>query len=97
MSKQEAWMELSIGGMDIVVEKSIGLKLYDILTSGEGVHRRHYDWEDKMHWVDVLAPDQVCLKYIPAGEFGIMKIVGANKLEERRQKERIERELRNKV
>jgi hypothetical protein len=96
MSKQEAWMEISMGGNAIVVEKSIALKLFEILTSGEGVYRRQYDWSDKMHWVDVVDPEQVSLKYIPAGEFAVMKIVGANKEVERRAKETAEREERER-
>jgi hypothetical protein len=96
MSKQEAWMEISMGGNAIVVEKSIALKLFEILTSGEGVYRRQYDWSDKMHWVDIVDPEQVSLKYIPAGEFAVMKIVGANKEVERRAKETAEREERER-
>lgn len=96
MSKQEAWMEVTMAGQAFVVEKSIALKLFDILTSGEGVYRRQYDWNDKMHWVDVVDPEQVALKYIPAGEFAIMKIVGANKEIERQAKEAAEREERER-
>jgi hypothetical protein len=96
MSKQEAWMEITMGGNAIVVEKSIALKLFDILTSGEGVYRRDYDWRDKLYWVDVVTADQVALKYIPAGEFAVMKIVGANKEVERQAKEAAEREEREK-
>jgi hypothetical protein len=95
MSKQEAWMEITMGGNALVVEKSIALKLFDILTSGEGVYRRDYDWKDKLYWVDVVTTDQVALKYIPAGEFAVMKIVGANKEEERRTKEAAERAERD--
>lgn len=96
MSKQEAWMEVTMAGSTFIVEKSIALKLFDLLTSGEGVYRRQYDWSDKMHWVDIVDPEQVTLKYIPAGEFAVMKIVGANKEVERQAKEAAEREERER-
>lgn len=96
MSKQESWMEICMAGNHIVVEKSIALKLFDILTSGEGVYRRQYDWNDKLYWVDMVEADQVSLKYIPAGEFAVMKIVGANKEVERQAKEAAERTEREK-
>lgn len=89
-----AYMELQIKNTTIIVEKEIAMKLFDILSSGEGVYERSYDWEDKMHWVEPVLPDFITLKFVPEGEFGIMKIVGANKIEERRQKERAEREER---
>lgn len=96
MSKQESWMEICMGGNHIVVEKSIALKLFDILTSGEGVYHRQYDWNDKLYWVDVVNADQVSLKYIPAGDFAVMKIVGANKQIERQAKEAAERAERER-
>lgn len=89
-----AYMELQIKNTTIVVEKDIAMKLFEILSSGEGIYERSYDWEDKMHWVEPVLPEQVALRFIPEGEFGVMKIVGANKIEERRQKERLEREER---
>lgn len=89
-----AYMELQIKNTTIIVEKEIAMKLFDILSSGEGVYERSYSWEDKMHWVEPVLPDFITLKFVPEGEFGIMKIVGANKIEERRQKERAEREER---
>ena len=96
MSKQEAWMEINMAGNTLVMEKSIAIKLFDILTSGEGVYRRQYDWNDKLYWVDVVEADQVALKYIPAGEFAVMKIVSANKEVERQAKETAEREERER-
>jgi hypothetical protein len=92
--KQESWMEINMAGNNLIVEKSIALKLFDILTSGEGVYRRQYDWNDKLYWVDIVDPEQVSLKYIPAGEFAVMKIVGANKEVERQAKEAAEREAK---
>jgi hypothetical protein len=89
-------MEVTMAGSTFIVEKSIALKLFDLLTSGEGVYRRQYDWNDKMHWVDVVDPEQVTLKYIPAGEFAVMKIVGANKEVERQVKEAAERKERER-
>lgn len=90
----KAYMELQIKNTAIVLEKEVAMKLFDILSNGEGVYERNYDWEDKVHWVEPVPPDYVTLKYLPEGEFGIMKIVGANKVEERRDKERREREER---
>lgn len=90
----KAYMELQIKSTTIVVEKDIAMKLFDILSSGEGIYDRHYDWEDKMQWVEPVLPEHIALRFIPEGDFGIMKIVGANKIEERREKERREREER---
>lgn len=90
----KAYMELQIKSTTIVVEKDIAMKLFDILSSGEGIYDRHYDWEDKRQWVEPMLPEHTALRFIPEGEFGIMKIVGANKIEERREKERAEREER---
>ena len=94
MSKQESWMEINMGGNNLIVEKSIALKLFGILTSGEGVYRRDYDWNDKSRWVDVVDPEQVTLKYIPASEFAVMKLVGVVKRDERLAKEAAEREAK---
>ena len=88
---EKRYIKLYINGHELIFPKEVGMKLFDTLVDGDEVYRMDYDWNSKQHWVEPLDEDNVRVSMLPSGEFAVMKIIGANKIQERIT----EREKRN--
>lgn len=83
---EKRYVKLYINGHELIFPKEVGMKLFDALVDGDEVYRIDYDWNAKQHWVEPLDENNVRVAMIPSGEVAVMKIIGANKIQERREK-----------
>ena len=88
---EKRYVKLYINGHELIFPKEVGMKLFNALVDGDEVYRRDYDWNTKEHWVEQLDYNTVRLHMITSGEVAVMKIIGANKIQERIEKR--EREI----
>lgn len=77
------YVQLHVNGYDLIFPKEVGMKLFDALVNGDEAYRREYDWNTKQEWVEPVDVGNIRVSMIQSGSFAVMKIIGANKIQER--------------
>lgn len=85
------WIEMQLGNATFVVEQEIGMRVFELLTSGAGLYHRDYDWDTRQNMVHPLSIDAVSMRYISAESFAMMKMLGTVRREEKLAKEMAEK------
>lgn len=88
---EKRYVQLYINGHELIFPKEVGMKLFNALVDGDEVYRRDYDWNTKEHWVEPVDVGNIRVSMIQSGSLAVMKIIGANKIQERIEKR--EREI----
>jgi hypothetical protein len=87
MSDKERWVELNIRGVRLIVPKEVGIKLFDAIVDGDNIYRREHDWSSKQEWVEPFRSEDINISIMPTERLAIMKLIGANKMQEQLEKD----------
>jgi len=83
MKQTEKWVQLQVAGATVIVPADVGMKIFQLLSTGEGIYIQDYDWRSEQRWIEPIGQEACTLKIMPPETFAIMKLVGATKMEEK--------------